>query len=146
MCKVWCAELKRPPLTAPQKALLSAALLLLLVGLANLGRAAVAIYYAIHLPDLPLTAPWGYWATGGIIWGTLLIGSALILVRLYRWGRIAALGVATAYQIHVWVNHLMFDANEYARQVWPRDLLLSGLFLAVLWTILTWNRVRALFD
>jgi hypothetical protein len=50
--------------------------------------------------------------------------------------------VATLYQAHIWLNHLLFDASDYARQTRPRDLALSALFLAVVWGTLHLPGVR----
>lgn len=111
------------------------ALLLMLVALGNLGRAAMALHYARALPDLPLTVPWAYLVGMGGFWGVALMACAVGLYLRRPWGRPAALVGATLYQAHVWLNHLLFDASDYARQTWPRDLVLSGLFLAIVWTL-----------
>ena len=39
-----------------------------------------------------------------------------------------ALGAIVLYQGHIWINHLLFDASDYARQTRPRDLVLTVLF------------------
>lgn len=108
-------------------------LTLTLIGLGNLGRAAMALHYARTLPDLPLTVPWAYLAGMGAFWGVATMACAIGLYRRRPWSRKAALVVATLYQAHVWLNHLLFDASDYARQTHPRDLALSALFLALVW-------------
>ncbi|MCX7854821.1 MAG: hypothetical protein N2556_02395 [Anaerolineae bacterium] len=113
----------------------SGILLIAAVGLGNLGRAAMAIYYARALPDLPLTVPWAYLAGMGIFWGIALKTCAVGLQLRRRWSQWATLAVATLYQAHVWLNHLLFDASDYARQTWPRDLVLSVLFLVIVWAL-----------
>lgn len=108
-------------------------LTLALIGLGNLGRAAMALHYARTLPDLPLTVSWTYLAGMGAFWGVAITACAVGLYRRRLWGRKATLTVATLYQAHVWLNHLLFDASDYARQTRPRDLALSALFLVLVW-------------
>lgn len=113
--------------------LLVVVLTLALIGLGNLGRAALALHYARALPDLPLTVPWVYLAGMGAFWGVAMMACAVGLYRRRPWSQKAALAVATLYQAYVWLNHLLFDASDYARQTRPRDLVLSALFLALVW-------------
>jgi len=105
----------------------------------------MALWYAVRLPDLPMTIPWGYAAATGALWGGVLTGCAVGLGCLRPWGRWATLAATTLYQAHVWVNHLLFDASDYAYQTRPRDLLLSALFLALVWGVLNWPSVRRTF-
>ncbi len=118
------------------------ALLLALIGLGNLGRAAMALHYARLLPDLPLTVPWVYLMGVGVFWGIAVIVCAGGLYLRRPWSRMATLAVATLYQAHVWANHLLVDASDYAHQTRPRDLALSTLFLAVIWGTLHLPGVR----
>ncbi len=120
----------------------SLVLLLGLMGLGNLGRAVMALRYARILPDLPLTVPWAYLAGVGIFWGIALTACAGGLYLRRPWSHWATLAVATLYQAHVWLNHLLFDASDYARQTRLRDLALSGLFLVIVWAILFPRRRR----
>ncbi len=120
-------------------------LLLVLVGLGNLGRAAMALYYARVLPDLPLTVPWIYLVGTGGFWGIALMTCAVGLYWRRPWSRVATLVVATLYQAHVWLNHLLFDASDYALQTWPRDLVLSLLFLFIVWGALCLPSIRRFF-
>ncbi len=113
--------------------------LILAISLANLGRGVMALRYARLLPDLPMTVPWEYLAGMGFFWGVVLGISAVGLFRRRPWGRPLTLAAATLYQAHVWLNHLLLDASDYARQTRPRDLLLSLLFLAFVWVAL-WRR------
>jgi hypothetical protein len=134
------------PLTRAQKAIAAVALLLLLVGLGNLGRAGVAMHYAARLTGLALSTSWTYLALSGLLWGLGLIGAAFCLTRQRRWARWLALAAATSFQAQRWVDHLLYDASDYARLAWPRDLLLTGLFLAAIWVVLWLPRVRSAFD
>ncbi|MDW8069206.1 MAG: hypothetical protein RML46_09850 [Anaerolineae bacterium] len=124
--------------------LIGVVLLLALVGLGNLGRGTMALHYACLLPDLPMTVPWAYLAGTGIFWGTVLLACAVALAMRRPWSRRATLGMATLYQAHAWLNHLL-DASDYARQTWPRDLMLSALFLIAVWGALSLPAVRHLF-
>ena len=120
--------------------------LMLLLGLGNLGRAVMALRYAARLPDLPLTAPLAYWAAMGGFWCVAFVGCAVGLVRFRAWGRWSTLAAVTFYQVHVWVNHLLFDTSDYAHQTRPRDLLLTLLLLAFFWGSLNLRGVRKTFE
>ena len=135
----------RKQFTTAQKWVINLSLLVLALGLANLGRAGIALRYDALLPDLPLTVPLTYLATMGGFWGLVLTACAAGLVRLCPWGRWLTLAAVTLYEVHVWVNHLLFDANDYAHQIWPRDLLLTLLLLALVWGLLTWPSIRKEF-
>jgi hypothetical protein len=49
------------------------------------------------------------------------------------------------YEVHVWVNHLLLDASDYARQTRPWELLLTVLLLAIVWGSLSLRSVRQTF-
>ena len=51
---------------------------------------------------------------------------------------------AATYDAH-WLNHFLFDANDYARQVWPRDAALTLLMLISIWGPLNWPSIRKVF-
>ena len=141
-------EMQRPPrlpLTRTRKWVVALATLVLAIGFANLARGGLAIAYALRLPELPMTAGWEYLAATGLSWGLALTICSFSLAGFYRWARVATLAAAPAFQTHVWVNHLLYDANEYARQTWPRDLVLSALFLGVVWAVLSWPSIRREF-
>lgn len=132
-------------LTRPQKWVAVFASLVLALGLANLARMALALHYAAALPRLPMTVSWAYLAAMGGVWGIALIVCAVGLVRFRPWGRWATLAAATLYQVHAWANHLFLDVSDYARQTRPRDLVLTALFLAFVWGLLNWPKVRKVF-
>jgi len=131
--------------TVAQKWVIALSLLLLALGLANLGRAGMALHYDGRLPDLPLTAPLIYLAAMGGFWGIAFVACAGGLIRFRRWGRWGALAAVTLYEIHVWINHLLFDANDYAHQTRPRDLALTLLLLILVWGLLNWPSVQSVF-
>ena len=128
-----------------QKWVIGLAFLVLTMGLANLGRAGLAVHYAIHLPDLPMTVTWRYLAAMGGFWGIALTACVLGLLRFRPWGRWGAMAAVSLYEIHVWVNHFLFDASEYARRTRPRDLALTGLFLTLVLGTLHWPSVTRVF-
>lgn len=132
-------------LTRSQKWVIVLASLGLALGLANLARMVLALHYAAALPRLPMTVSWAYLAATGGVWGIALILCAVGLLRFHPWGRWATLAAATLYQVHAWVNHLLLDASDYARQTRPRDLVLTVLFLALVWGLLYWPNVRKVF-
>ena len=136
---------KKKRLTRVQKWVIAMGLVVLALGLANLGRAGLALRYAALLPNLPMTVSWAYLVAMGGFWGLVFISCAVGLMRFRPWGRWATLIVATLYQAHVWVNHLLFDASDYALQTRPRDLLLTGLLLAIVWGLLNWPSVCKVF-
>lgn len=137
---------KRERLSRSQKWVVILALVMLALGLGNLGKAAMAIRYADLLSEVPLTLTWQYLTGMGALWGIVFIGCSVGLMRFRTWGRWATLISATAYQIHIWVNHLLFDASDYARQTRPRDLVLTALFLALVWGLLCLPSVRGVFN
>jgi hypothetical protein len=118
----------------------------LILGLGNLARAALALRYDAILPNLPMRADLVYLAAMGGFWGSIFVVCTAGLVRFHRWGRWATLVAATLYQAHVWLNHFLFDANEYARQVWPRDAALTLLMLISIWGPLNWPSIRKVFQ
>ena len=136
---------KRLVLTRSQKWVAALGLLILLLGLANLGRAVMALRYATLLPDLPLTVSLNYLAAMGGLWGAVFVTCAVGLVRFRPWGRWGTLAATTLYQAHAWVDHLLFDGSDYARQTRPRDLVLTVLLLALVWGLLNWPSVREVF-
>jgi hypothetical protein len=132
-------------LSYSQKWVIALGLLALALGLANLGRAAMALRYAALLPALPMTVSWTYLAAMGGLWGLIFATCTLGLVSFRPWGRRGTLAAVTLYEVHVWANHLLFDVNEYAFQVRPRDLLLTLMLLALVWGLLNSPNIRKEF-
>jgi len=137
--------MRRRVLTRPQKWVVTLALLVLALGLANLARMGVALRYGSILPVLPMTVPLEYLAAVGAFWGVVLTACAWGLLRFRRWGRQGTLAAVTLYQAHLWVNHLAFDASDYARQTWLWDLLVTLLLLALVWGSLHLRSVQNVF-
>lgn len=116
-----------------------------LLGLANLARAGGALFYASRLPRLPMTISWAYLAAMGGVWGIVFCACAVGMARFRSWGRWGALAAVTLYEVHVWINHLLFDASDYMILVRERNALLSLLLLAVVWGLLNLPGVRRVF-
>ena len=125
--------------------MIALALLVLALGLASLIRGGVALRYASLLPGLPTTVPLGYFVAMGAFWGVALTVCAVGLARFCPWGRWGTLASVTAYQIHVWINRLLIEASDYARQTRTWDLLLTALLLALVWGMLNVHSVREVF-
>jgi hypothetical protein len=136
----------RPKFTRAQSWVILVGLLVLALGLGNLGRAGVALRYGALLPDLPMTVSLEYLAAMGALWGVTLTVCAAGLMRFRPWGRWSTLTAVTLYQAHVWINHLLFDASDHARQTWPWDALVTVLVLALSWGSLSLRSVRETFD
>lgn len=132
-------------ISLPQAWVILLGLFTLLLGLGNLGRTAVALHYASRLPDLPLTVSLDYLATMEGFWGVVFVVCAAGLWAFHRWARWGVLAAITLYQSHAWINHLLFDASDYARQTWPRDLLLTVILLVLFWGSLSLREVRRTF-
>lgn len=135
----------RRKLTFAQKWVIGLGLLTLVLGLGNLGRAMMALRYAARLPDLPLTIPLSYLTAMGGFWFVVFVICTVGLVCFRTWGRQSTLAAVTLYQAHVWINHLLFDASDYARQTRPRDLALTLLLLALFWGSLSMRGIQRTF-
>jgi len=135
----------RTKFTRPQKWVIALSVPVLALGLANLARTALALRYNALLPDLPMTVPLIYLAAMGGLWGLVFVVCTAGLARFRPWGRWGTLAAVTLHQVHVWVNHLLFDASDYARQTWPRDFALTLLLLLPTWVLLNWPSIRKEF-
>jgi len=129
----------------PRRWVVALATLLLILGIANLAKGSLAVADSVRLPELPMSISWEYLAATGFFWGLALSALSFCLAGFYRWARVATLTSVTAFQVHVWATHLLFDANEYAHSTWPRDLVLTAALLAAVWVVLCWPGVRREF-
>ncbi len=136
----------RRKLTFAQKWVLGLGLLTLMLGLGNLGQAVMALRYATRLPDLPLTIPLSYLTMMGGFWCVVFIICAVSLICFRVWSRWSTLAAVTLYQTHIWINHFLFDASDYARQTRPRDLVLTLFLLALFWGSLSLHKVRKVLE
>ena len=122
------------------------ALLILVLALANSVRMGVAVTYWRRLPQLPMTVSMLYLAGGGLIWAVAFGISALGLFRFRAWGRWATLTAATSYAIHMWFNHLCFEASAYPRQSWGGEAVESGALLAAVWLFLNLRGIKSVLE
>jgi hypothetical protein len=113
----------------------------------NLLRAAWAWRQARALTSLPSTSmPMPLLAGTSLAWGFVFGLCGLGLWRLRPWGRGGTLAAVTLFHAHVWLNHLLFDRSDYARQVWPFAVAHTLVALLVVWGFLYWPAVRRLYE
>ena len=135
----------RKKFTLAQQWVIVLSMVAMVLGLINLMRAALALRYDVLLPNLPMTVPLVYLAVTGVGWGAAFIACAAGLARFHHWGRWGTLGATILYEIHVWINHLLFDASDYAFQTRPRDLAFTLFLLIFIWGSLNLADVRKVF-
>jgi len=116
------------PSVFKQWRVLAISIVWVIFGVANLIRAGMSVYIASALVEYPtsLSLP-----LLGAVYG--LLGLVFLAAAIITWRRKStggALGLAVAYQAVVWIIKLIGYRSEYARSLWPRDLLLTLLFLA----------------
>ncbi len=131
--------------TPAQKLVIFLGALTLGLGLANVGKAAVALRYASRLPDLPMTPSLSYLAGMAIVWGITFVVCSVSLSQFRDWGRRLTLVTVSLFQTHAWVNRLLFAASDYARRTLLRDLAFSAVLLVAYWGLLTLPSVREVF-
>lgn len=103
-----------------------------MMGLANVARTVLAflIKRAFESYSLSISLP----IQGGLylLWGVifLVFGALFWKRRALCW----AIPLAVVYQAILWVLHL-FYRSEYARALWMRDLVLTAVFLLVVFAL-----------
>ncbi len=122
------------------------ALAVLYLGVVNLIRAWLALGGQPFIETLPLKIPLAYVGACGIAWGIVFAVTAWGLWRLWRWARVVMLGAIVVYQLHIWVNHMLFDTSAYARQVWPFYAGLSIASVLVVWGFLFLPSIRRVYS
>ncbi len=80
-----------------------------------------------------------------LIWGLIFIVCGFGLWRRKRWGWRWTPILTSLYHVHIWVNHVLFDTSDYARQIWPFALANSGLVLLFVWGFLYLPSIRAAY-
>ena len=110
--------------------------LYIVLGLANVTRGVLALQVgpvlASAAPSLDLSV------FGGIYfgWGVALLGVGIgCFKRTSVRSRWILRGSAVAYQLTAWIIHLVGDRSTYARDLWGRDLVLTLLFLGVVFVL-----------
>jgi hypothetical protein len=101
------------------RALLAGVLLLLIA--ANLARAWLAIQQAQWL------AGWQYTAASGLFWALGFTICAYGLASARRWAGSAIIVAYLTYQLHLWLDRLVFVSGSEAIQRTPWLIVLSAL-------------------
>jgi hypothetical protein len=111
-------------------------LLVLLVGLglANMVRGVLAIVVAPVLAQAA-SVPFPMLGLVYVVWGILFLVCCYVVFRRPGRARQTVRGFAVGYQLTVWIIHIAGDASSYARQLWVRDLVVSLLFLLVVFVL-----------
>lgn len=121
------------------------ALAVLILSAANLLRAAQVWLRLAYLAELDLSVAPFYLGASGLVWGILLGAAGFGLWRTRPWGRRLALATVCLLHLHAWINRLIFETSDYARQVWPWEAAASAIGVALTWGILGWPSVRTAF-
>ena len=129
-----------------QKWVIGLSIVVFVLALSNWVRMGMALWYSVRVPDLLMTVSWSHLAVMGGVWGTVFLVCGVGLYHFRPWGRWTTLVAVTAYEAHVWFNHLLFDASDYAHLTRFRDLLLTLLLLAPVWGLLSLPIVRRTFS
>ena len=99
-------------------------------GVANLLRAGMTLYIAPALAEYPSSLSLPLLATVYGLWGMIFLGAAVLFWQ--RKTTRGALILVLAYQGVLWTINLIGYRSEYARSLWPRDVLLTLIFLALI--------------
>ena len=119
---------------------------MLYLGVVNLARAALAIDGNTFEQTLPLSIPLPYLAGSGLVWGIVFIAVALGVWWLRPWARKLSLGAIIVYQLHIWINHLVFDTSDYSHQVWPSHIGISVVWIIAVWGFAFLPGIRRLYQ
>jgi hypothetical protein len=99
-------------------------------GVANLLRAGMTVYIAPALAEYPPSLSLPLLASVYGLWGVIFLAAAVIAWRRKSTG--GAFGLALLYQAVLWIMNLLGGRSGYARSLWPRDVLLTLIFLALI--------------
>jgi len=121
------------------------ALAVLYLGIVNLARAWLALNGTSFERTLPLTMPLRYLGIGGLAWGCVFVVTAFGIWRVRPWARKVLLGAIVVYQLHIWINHWVYDTSVYSRQVWPFEAGISLMWTLVVWGFMNLPGIRRLF-
>ena len=138
--------LTTPPRRKRSRSVTLFALAVLYLGLVNVARAWLALNGSSFERTLPLAAPLPYLGLGGLLWGVAFVVIAFGLWRVWLWARKAMLGAILIYQLHIWINHFVFDSSVYSRQVWPFEAGTSLAWIMVVWGFLFLPGIKRLYS
>lgn len=132
----------------PRSVTIFSMLVLLLGSVLNLARAIWAFRQADALPQVPLSTsmPMAWLAGMSLVWAIVFALCSFGLWGMRPWGRMGTLIAVTLYHGIIWVNHILFDRSEYAKQEWPFALLHTLVVLVIVWGFLNWPSIRRLFS
>lgn len=109
-------------------------MLYVLIGVANVIRATQAWVFS---PVLTATSlPLSILGAGYLVLGALFIVVGALYVRKPgRETRRLVRGLALAYQITLWLIRMLGVRAAYARRLWGRDLVLTVVFLTIVFLV-----------
>ncbi|MBN1889059.1 MAG: hypothetical protein JW850_13780 [Thermoflexales bacterium] len=122
------------------------ALAVLYTSIVNLVFGVQAIAQWPYLSSLPVRMPLAWLIAGKLAWGVVFGVIAWGVWRLAAWGRKAVLAGVVLYQLHIWVNHILFDTSDYARQVWPFAAGMSLVTIGLVWGFMFLPAVHRLYE
>jgi hypothetical protein len=108
-------------------------------GAVNLLRAGMTVYIAPALAEYPPSLSLPLLASVYGLWGVTFLAAAVITWRRKSTG--GALGLALLYQAVLWTLNLVGDRSTYTRSLWPRDALLTLIFLALIALLADYDRL-----
>ena len=138
--------LTTPPRRKHSRSVTLFALAVLYLGLVNLARAWLALNRSSFERTLALAVPLPYLGLSGLFWGAAFVVIAFGLWPVWVWARKAMLGAILIYQLHIWINHFVFDSSVYSRQVWPFEAGLSLAWIIVVWGFLFLPGIKRLYS
>ena len=139
------STLVTPPRRKRPQSVTFFALAVLYLGIVNLARAWLALNGTSFERTLPLTMPLRYLGIGGLAWGCVFVVTMFGIWRLWPWARKTTLGAILVYQLHIWINHFVFDVSVYSRQVWPFAAGISVLWVIVVWGFMFLPGIRSIY-
>ncbi|MCU0519995.1 MAG: hypothetical protein MUF84_04805 [Anaerolineae bacterium] len=102
--------------------------LLVLVGGGNVIRGVTGWIASSSLAVNPIPLP--VLSTFYLVWGGVFLALGIAVYRgMGRHGHRVVVAVAVAYQTLVWIIRVVGERSSYARSLWLRELLFTGLFL-----------------
>lgn len=140
------STLTTPPRRKRPRSVTFFALAVLYLGMLNVARAWLALNGASFERTLALAMPLPYFGFGGLFWGVAFVVIAFGIWRVWLWARRALLGAIIIYQLHIWINHFIFDSSVYSRQVWPFEAGISLVWIIVVWGFLFLPGIKRLYS
>ncbi len=140
------SALTTPPRRRRPRSVTFFALAVLYLGMLNVARAWLALNGASFERTLALAMPLPYFGLSGLFWGVAFIVIAFGIWRVGLWARKALLGAIILYQLHIWINHFIFDSSVYSRQVWPFQAGISLVWIIVVWSFLFLPGIKRLYS